>query len=1213
MVAPTRTPQARGVKCDLCKKILASATWLDQTRLAKTVEDAQSVLDLVTHHIKSGCPCIPKAIENLLVGSTHFEIHRLIAKYLDASVYKTQYECFIQGRQMIISEMAKNQSKNINDCSDNHSSSRFKIYTGNIDQKNSDRSKLQLKHLVRSIDYWQIALEDKTHPFNSALALRLGLTHHVIYACYLFKYHKMLDYQLISANLLLNLFRSIEGVTANAVMHAYYLLIRSLMDCNQYQLARQYLKQAVKISNYKDKIHYESILLTCVACELNLLLNNLDKDNEDEDTYTILDDLATLSVIQKEDKLQHYLARTYAMSTLIKFIHYYPARSDLCFEFYHTYRFMCAIIRRCYESSFELILGEKDTKHQVKPNNGQTNQILDHSWIKFAVCDFVFSTFDLLTNFYMRTGQPESLELLYNGLVLISHRNGSCYWQAKMASIGASLDLLCDKYEHSSAKIESMSRIINQASNQYVMNLLRIDQEVSMIALLDRRDETVIKEDVVLNLLQQLRSSHNSLCKLVSDIELYDCKSCTFNKLINNHEIHNNSKFLLLVDNLSLLSLKTLKMAVASKIRAEDYEGASGLMSLLADELRLNEHTRVLTYSNCLMMLETLLHFAGCHKSEQTLLEVASTSNLFMKAANGLDSIESKLSLLTISSNDTAVTSSRPPRSSKAKTKPSKTKPNIAASRFRCKRKGIYDVCKSAKSSFNDCQTLKVLDTIDAMKNFSSLTNEDIVLLYMRNSEPCPDYLLYRRAHELMFAFRLKRLESGGQDISADLLLYHFCEFNTANTMRYRWMMYEEQQVSPYDSTADKPDHDNHYVRMLRFANATTDTERVMKSFLKSIPDDYKLLQIKYIIDKKAQTEHLLAVRFGNVENCEEPVYIHAARTVFSNNFLEDRKSIDKLALPEQLSLKIEEAKKTLFYTNQRTKTEARQRIERDIEIILSDIENEWFSNLKFVLCLDNSGQIGLILDSNLEHVPFETLPIVRVNKQGIFRVPSLRLFSAIVTRHAVFKTALVKHLEASETAYVLDPASNLANTRKRFETKLRAQTSWVGTISCAPQVDQLDEWLKTKHTFLFIGHGAGTTYYNQLCKGRGLSAMSSVQPMQIMMGCSSGRLQAEGPRLESFGISWVFILKGSPAYVGLLWDVTDTDIDRFLDSLLYNWMGFHWEPRSNNIDKKAAASDGHKITRPITEAVAWARHVCQYKFLVGSSPVVYGLPMWIK
>lgn len=67
-----------------------------------------------------------------------------------------------------------------------------------------------------------------------------------------------------------------------------------------------------------------------------------------------------------------------------------------------------------------------------------------------------------------------------------------------------------------------------------------------------------------------------------------------------------------------------------------------------------------------------------------------------------------------------------------------------------------------------------------------------------------------------------------------------------------------------------------------------------------------------------------------------------------------------------------------------------------------------------------------------------------------------------------------------------------------------------------------------------------------------------------------------------------------SPAIVANLWDVTDKDIDRFSDSLLKQWL-----------DSDAQLS--------LPEALCRSRQACKLKYLIGASPVLYGLPLHVK
>ena len=63
---------------------------------------------------------------------------------------------------------------------------------------------------------------------------------------------------------------------------------------------------------------------------------------------------------------------------------------------------------------------------------------------------------------------------------------------------------------------------------------------------------------------------------------------------------------------------------------------------------------------------------------------------------------------------------------------------------------------------------------------------------------------------------------------------------------------------------------------------------------------------------------------------------------------------------------------------------------------------------------------------------------------------------------------------------------------------------------------------------------------------------------------------------------------------VANLWDVTDGDIDKYLQELLTTWL----------------ASDTGTL---LSTVVQQSRQACKMKYLVGCAPVVYGLPVGIK
>lgn len=94
------------------------------------------------------------------------------------------------------------------------------------------------------------------------------------------------------------------------------------------------------------------------------------------------------------------------------------------------------------------------------------------------------------------------------------------------------------------------------------------------------------------------------------------------------------------------------------------------------------------------------------------------------------------------------------------------------------------------------------------------------------------------------------------------------------------------------------------------------------------------------------------------------------------------------------------------------------------------------------------------------------------------------------------------------------------------------------------------------------------------------------------------------------------YILGGSPVIVANLWEVTDKDIDRFGKAMLNAWL----RERSSASSKCAQCNvpvNNCKFTkcnhRPrIGSFMGQARDACTLGFLIGASPVCYGVPTGI-
>ena len=145
-------------------------------------------------------------------------------------------------------------------------------------------------------------------------------------------------------------------------------------------------------------------------------------------------------------------------------------------------------------------------------------------------------------------------------------------------------------------------------------------------------------------------------------------------------------------------------------------------------------------------------------------------------------------------------------------------------------------------------------------------------------------------------------------------------------------------------------------------------------------------------------------------------------------------------------------------------------------------------------------------------------------------------------------------------------------------------------------------------------------------------------------MGCSSGSLTLNGCYAPN-GAPLSYLLAGSPVIVANLWEVTDKDIDRFGKAVLDAWFkerlnsstdcakcslvaeleALSLRGRKGNAKKKlprkklpeACEKDSvanHCDHRPMVGSfMGQAREACILPYLIGASPVCYGVPTGIR
>ncbi|RDX78338.1 Separase, partial [Mucuna pruriens] len=293
-----------------------------------------------------------------------------------------------------------------------------------------------------------------------------------------------------------------------------------------------------------------------------------------------------------------------------------------------------------------------------------------------------------------------------------------------------------------------------------------------------------------------------------------------------------------------------------------------------------------------------------------------------------------------------------------------------------------------------------------------------------------------------------------------------------------------------------------------------------------------------------------------------------------------------------------------------------------------SEVAFELLNEALNVLEVDDSVNrepIILVLDYEVQMLPWENLPILR--NQEVYRMPSVSCISAVLHKEPVGRNLVPFPLiDPLDAFYLLNPDGDLRGTQIEFENYFRDQ-NLEGKAGSRPTIKELASALESHDLFIYFGHGSGAQYIprHEIQKLEKCAAT-------LLMGCSSGSLTLPGQYAPQ-GIPLSYLLAGSPAIVGNLWEVTDKDIDRFGRAMLDAWLkersdmpmeclqcNLSEEFEAMNLKgckgrakrkaprkKLLAESESPKNCdhrRKIGAFMGQAREVCTLPFLTGASPL---------
>ena len=268
-----------------------------------------------------------------------------------------------------------------------------------------------------------------------------------------------------------------------------------------------------------------------------------------------------------------------------------------------------------------------------------------------------------------------------------------------------------------------------------------------------------------------------------------------------------------------------------------------------------------------------------------------------------------------------------------------------------------------------------------------------------------------------------------------------------------------------------------------------------------------------------------------------------------------------------------------------------------------------------------------LLLSSQLQRLPFESMPVLE--GQPVTRMPSwLQLLPHLPPRSSALHSGVCTSLSLSSSSYILNPSGDSPRTQSTFAPLLPALGLTRGLTGSPPSASAFLDALSAD-LFLYVGHGSGDQYVQS--QHIAASAPGRVRGACLLMGCSSARGRGESVEYEGCeGMVGALLQAGARSVVGNLWDVTDVECDRFavrlLEQVTRKQTGSGSEEPDESKREVKAAKRGRSGKRAakqpseasavdnampdtICELVASSRSACRLRYLMGASPVVYGIP----
>ncbi|XP_031835603.1 extra spindle pole bodies like 1, separase isoform X2 [Nomia melanderi] len=259
-----------------------------------------------------------------------------------------------------------------------------------------------------------------------------------------------------------------------------------------------------------------------------------------------------------------------------------------------------------------------------------------------------------------------------------------------------------------------------------------------------------------------------------------------------------------------------------------------------------------------------------------------------------------------------------------------------------------------------------------------------------------------------------------------------------------------------------------------------------------------------------------------------------------------------------------------------------------------------------------------LIIDEHMDYIPFESMEIVK--SHPITRFPSLHIAYALFNEHknTIRNGCKIIKIKKDMGMCIVNPSGNLSKMEKRMKLFIEYWLpNWRSMYHVEPQVEVFEDALINNDILMYNGHGNGIQYL----PGEQIERLR-VKAVVLLFGCSSVKLLPIGGRFPPYGISNQYLIATSPCILGMLWEVTDADIDKMTTNFISSWipspLNRSWADVDFNtwcegtlkfLDNSAKYTQNIPTEPEMLRAVAKSKDVCS-QYMTAAAIVVRGLPI---